>query len=98
MAIGVAEPEVNDFDVLVVIKQEILGLQVSVDNVQLVDILNAGVYLLEKLAGLVLLQTSVCYDIVEELTSTGVLHDEVQLLGRFNDLIELNDVWVTDQL
>ena len=35
-------------------------------------------------------------DVVEELATLGILHDQVQLFGRFNDFIELNNVWMSD--
>ena len=98
MAVGVAEAEIYDLDVFVVIEEEVFRLEVSMDDVQLVDILDASVDLLEKLACLVFLQTSVRNNVVKELTAARVLHDQVELLGCLDDLIELDDVRVPDQL
>ena len=36
------------------------------------------------------------HDVVEDLTALRVLHYEVQLLGRLDDFVELDDVWVAD--
>ena len=37
-------------------------------------------------------------DVVEELSILHVLHDEEELFGGFDDLVELDDVGVSDQL
>jgi hypothetical protein len=49
--VEVAQAEVDDLDVLVLVQQQVLGLEVSVDDAELVDVLDAGDDLLEELAG-----------------------------------------------
>lgn len=95
---GVGEAEVDDFDVLLVIEQQVLRLEVPVDYVEVVHVLDAGDDLLVELAGLFLLQFGVLDDVVEELSTAGVLHDQVELLGRLDDLVQLDDVRVPDLL
>ena len=41
MGIQVTEPKVNNLDAVVVIKKQILWLEISVDNAQLMYVLNA---------------------------------------------------------
>ena len=53
---------------------------------ELVQIFNARNYLMKELAGLGFLDSLILNDEVEEFTSTRVLHDQVELFGRFNDL------------
>ena len=50
--ICVAQSEVNQLQVVLIIKKEVLGLEVSVDDTQFVKILNTWDYLLEKFASL----------------------------------------------
>ena len=52
--------------------------------------------LLEEFAGLWFFDTWVCDDVVEEFSAWCVLHDEVELLLRFDDFVQLNDVWMSD--
>ena len=64
----------------------------------LVDVLDARDELEVELAGLLLRQPSVPDDVVEQLTATAVLHDHVELLFSFNNLVKLNYVGVTHLL
>lgn len=96
--VSVTQTEVNDLDVLVVIKKEIFRLEVTMDNVQLVQVLDASDDLVEKGQSFRLLDPLILYDIVEELTATGILHDEIQLLRGLDNLVKLNNVRVTDHL
>ena len=53
-AVGVAESEVDEADGAIVVDEEVLWLEVSVDDVEFVDVLDAGDDLLEDAAGLLL--------------------------------------------
>ena len=81
---------------MVVIKKEILRLEVPMDNVELVHVLNAGKNLLVELAGFVFLQLRVLHDVVEKFATTRVFHNEIKLLWRFYNFIKLNDVRMAD--
>ena len=96
--ISVGKPEVNDLNIILVIEQEVLGLKISVANSYLVDILDSAYNLLEESAGLLLLESLPLDDVVEQLTSVGVLHDEEQLARSFNDFIQLDHVGVSNNL
>lgn len=57
------------------VKQDVLGLQVSMHDSYLMNVLYAGDYLLIVLAGLVFLETLRLPDLLEELVPAAVLHD-----------------------
>jgi len=86
VAIGIGQAEVDDFDVFALIKEQVLRFQISVANATPVNVLNAANYLLEKFARLCLLKLLALDDMVEEFSSAGILHDQEQLAGGFNDL------------
>ena len=50
---------------------------------------------MEEAAGLSILESSLLHDVVEELTTGRVLHDQEQLLTSLNDLVQLHDVRVS---
>lgn len=52
--VGVAESKVDQADSAIVVDEEVLGLEVTVDDVEFVDVLDAGNDLLEDAAGLLL--------------------------------------------
>lgn len=66
------------------------------DDVELVQILHTTNNLVEELERLGLFDALVLHDVVEELASISVLHDQVKLLGRLDDLVKLNDIWVSN--
>lgn len=67
-------------------------------DIESMNVLDASNDLLEESTRVSLLDAGVLDDVVEEFSSDCVLHDEVELFGRFDDLIQLNDIWVPDQL
>lgn len=60
------------------------------------EVFNSANNLMEELKCLRLFDALVLYDVVKELATVGVLHDQIQLLRRLNNLVELNDVGVPD--
>ena len=63
-------------------------------DLQLRDVLNSRDDLLEEAAGRLLVHLLVLDDVVEEFATRGKLHDQVQLFGRLDDFVELDDVRV----
>lgn len=61
-------------------------------------VLDAGDDLLKELACILLLQPFSLDDVIEELTTTRVLHDQKQLLRGLNYFIELNHIGVSHYL
>jgi len=93
----VAEPEVDNLYILVLIEQEVLRLQIPVHDVHGMDLLQARYDLMEEAACLWLGHTSLRYDVVEQLAAARILHDKVKLAPCLDDLIKLHYVWVPDK-
>ena len=96
--VGVGEAEINDLDVFLMIEKQILGLEISMNNTQLMKVLDASDYLMEEAASLRLLDSLALNDVVKELSSACVLHDQIELLRSLDDLVELDDVRMADEL
>jgi hypothetical protein len=63
-----------------------------------VDVLNTCDYLLEEFACFFFGNPSFLNYIVKELSTLSELHDKIELSGRLYYLIQLNDIWVSNQL
>ena len=64
----------------------------------LVQKLNTANYLSIEAASLFLLQSITSYDVVEKLTTAGILHDEEDARPRLNNLVQLDNVGVPYRL
>jgi hypothetical protein len=53
---------------------------------------------MEKAASLRLRRSTICNNVVKQLATAGVLHDQVQLSRRLNDFVQLDDVRMPDEL
>ena len=93
--VGVRQTEVNDFDVVLVVEQQVLWLQVAVTDAHLVDVLDARDDLLHKPARLLFLQALALHDVVEQLAARRVLHDQEKLPRRLDDLAKLESNGLT---
>ena len=98
MLIHVAQSKVHDFERSVEVDQQVFWLQVSVADAQLVDVEHASKELLQVLAGCALLELLVLDYEIEQLSTAGELHDQVQVLLCFDDFINLDDVRVVELL
>ena len=72
--IHVTEAKVNNFDVVMVVHQQILWLQVAVTDAMLVEIVNTGQDLVQKLACILLSYSFSVHYVLEELTTSRILH------------------------
>ena len=68
------------------------------DDVELVKVLNSSDDLMKEFESLRLLHSLVLNNVIEELSSICVFHDQVKLLWRLDDLIQLDDIRVADHL
>lgn len=98
LVVKVAQAKVDNFDGVVVVEQQIFRLQVSVHNAQFVDVLDARDDLLVHFDCLFLLEATVFHDMLEELPTRAVLHDQVQVVVVLNHLVKLDYVWMTNFL
>ena len=62
------------------------------------EVLHSSYNLMEKLESLRLLNALILDDIIKEFAAIGILHNQVELLGRLYDLIKLDDVWMSNHL
>lgn len=90
--VGIGETKIDNFHVLVVVEKQIFRLQISVHNIELVQVFDTGNYLVEKLDGLRLFDPLILDNVVKKFTAGRILHYQIQLLGSFNDLVQLNNV------
>jgi glutaredoxin-related protein len=58
------------------------------NDTELVKVFNTSYDLMEELASLCLFDSLVLHNEVEELTSTRILHDQVELLRSLNNLLK----------
>lgn len=93
-SVHITQPEVDNFQSLVVVEQQVLRLQVSVADAALVDVLDAGDELLVHAAGRLLVEALMRHNIIEELTVLTILHDEEKLTFSFNDFKQLDYIRV----
>ena len=64
-------------------------------DAKFVDILNAWDDLLVHFAGFLLFKSSILDNMLEQLTTRTILHDQVQVVVVLNHLVQLNDVRVS---
>lgn len=76
MLVGIAEPKINQLQIVLVVEQQILRLEISVNDAQLVQVLDRALDLLEELARFLLGQLLLLDDVVEELAPRDILHDQ----------------------
>jgi hypothetical protein len=89
--------EVDDLDLiklLVLLEENILRLEVSVDDVVLMAVVDAGKDLLHQDRTVSLGKLAALQDLVEELSSLADLSDEVVALLVLKELVHLDDVGV----
>ena len=77
---------------MIVVNKQVLRLEIPVTNTQLVNVFDARYELLEVLACLMLVQSLILHDHVEELATLYKLHDEIEILLGLDDLINLFNV------
>jgi len=76
LLVGIAEPKINQLQIVLVVEQKIFGLEISVNDAQLVQVLDRALDLLEELARLLLGQLLLLDDVVEEFAPRNILHDQ----------------------
>ena len=81
----IAKPEIGDLYVHITIEQQILGLQIAMHDMLLVQILHGRHDLPKFGTRLLLLHSAMCDQIVEDFAPAGILHDQVEsLLGLYD--------------
>ena len=100
----VAQAKINYLDVLIGVKKHVFGLEVSVDDLQLVQVVDAIDNLVEKPACFSLGQPFIgrkllffISNVVKKFTPWTVLHDQKQVLGSLDYFVELDEIGVADE-
>ena len=89
--------EINDLDLvvlLVLLEQDILGLQITMHNVPLVAVVDAGEDLFHEHGTVTLAKFAALKDLIEELATLADLGNEVVALLVFKELVHFDDVRV----
>ena len=89
-----AEPEIGDFQIELIVEEEILWLEITVKDAAGVAVTNGGDKLVEVAAAEILGEPALG-DLGEELAAFGEFHDEEDLGFGGEDLREAHDVGVT---
>eukprot|EP00760_Papus_ankaliazontas_P023561 PhM_4_TR2067/c4_g1_i1/m.99921 len=97
-ALEVGESEITDLEVVIAVKQEVLGLEVAVGDALLVAVVRAEHELLEELPRRGLVEPLRGDNAVEELAAGDELKHKVDVVGRLQHLPELDDVLVLQHL
>jgi hypothetical protein len=96
--VRIAETEVDYLYMPVLVKQQILRLKVSVDNIHPMNFLHTFDYLPEEAACFLLWNAHTSDNVIEQFTACCVLHNQVQLPGGLYNFVQLHHVAVADQL
>ena len=91
---GAEVDDLNLVELLVLLKQDILWLQVTMHNVSLVAVVDAGEDLFHEDCAVTLAELAALEDFVEELATLADLSDEVVALLVLEELVHFDNVWV----
>jgi hypothetical protein len=94
----IGETEVRDYHVSMPIEEEVFEFEVAVDDLFLVNVPDARDELTEEFARILLLQVAVGEDVVEEFTTRRVLEDDTDVLVRFDNVVQSDDVRMFESL
>lgn len=94
--VQLAETEIAQGDVALVVEQNVLGLQITVDDVEAVETLESAQKLGRVEPRAVDVEPLLLLQVVEQLTSVDKGQDEVELLGRLEGELEGNDEGVVN--
>ena len=98
LATHLAQTKVNNLHIHIVPalglvrQQQVLGLQISVDDVLGVHVHQRAGYLIHNLAGLLLVQRALGDDVIKQFSPGHELHDDVDLLVGYVHVVERDDV------
>ena len=91
---AVGKPKVGDDHVPVSVEEQVFEFEVTVDDLFLVEVPDGGDELSEQLASVPFFEVAVGEDMIEEFTAGGIFEDDPDVLVRFDNIIEVNDIWV----
>ena len=89
-----AEAEVGQLDVAILVDQDVVGLDVAVDEAQVVDTLDGAGELADVEAGERLAEDLELYEQVHEVAARHIVHDKVEALLVLERVVEFDDPFV----
>jgi hypothetical protein len=92
----VRQAEVYQLHVVVVIQQNVFRLEIAMSYVKPMQILNSIKYLIKYSSRSPLLESNFVSHYLEKLSLLRILGYDINKVSCFNDLIEVNDVWVSN--
>ena len=95
---SVGETKVRDYHVPVSVEEEVFEFEVTVDDLFLVNVPDARDELTEEFARILLLEVAVGEDVVEEFTTRRVLEDDTDILVRFDNVVQSDNVRMFESL
>ena len=84
---AVGKAEVGYKDIAISIEEKVFELEITMNDLFLVDVPDTGDELREKFCGVLFFEVSVGKDMVKELASRGVLEDDANVFVRFDDIV-----------
>jgi hypothetical protein len=86
LSVKISKTKINQFDIVVVVEEDIFWFQIPVYNTYFMNILYPGYYLLVVFACFFLLETLRFPDLLKQLVPRAIFHDEEQIFVIFDDL------------
>jgi hypothetical protein len=84
--------EITDLNIAIFIQKDIVKLDVSVENRPAVAVSDTKCYLLEYSSSLTLIKSPSLFNELQEISTASILHHHEQVLGRFEDFKESDDI------
>ena len=75
--VNIAEAEIDNFERLVEVEEQVLGLEVAMADATFMDVFNAGDKLLENTDGSLLVQSLMLDNVIEKFSIDTVFHDQI---------------------
>ena len=91
---AVGESKVGHDHVPVSVEKQVFEFEVTVDNLFLVEVPNGRDELSKQLASVTFFEIAVGENMIEEFTPGGIFKDDPDVLVRFDNIIEMNNIRV----
>ena len=96
--IHIAQAEVDDFQLAIVVAQQIFWFQIPMADAKLMNVMHSSYQLLKVLTRRLFFELLVFNDELEELATTCELHHEIKILVRLNNFVDLYHVGMVQLL
>lgn len=97
MLVGVGKSEVYYSDGFIIVDEAVLKFEIAMDDSEFVDIFDSTDDLFEDFACFFFSHSFFADDVIKEFSIFHVLHDKEEMFWCLNDLVEVDDVGVSDE-